>query len=81
MPYRYAVKVSERVYRMLLELTRKQNLEPPNQLLERLLAQGVTLSAPDRVTLCLGELQPGNLASWVAREPPPTAPPPPFFLP
>jgi hypothetical protein len=51
MPYRYAVKVSERVYRMLWELTRRHNLESPNQLLERLLAHGVTPSAPDRVTL------------------------------
>jgi hypothetical protein len=50
MPYRHAVKVSERVYRMLLELTRKHNLESPNQLLERLLAQGVTPSQPHGVT-------------------------------
>jgi len=50
MPYRHAVKVSERVYRMLLELTKKHNLESPNQLLERSLAQGVTLSQPHGVT-------------------------------
>jgi predicted CopG family antitoxin len=37
MPYRYAIKVSEEVYRRLLELTRKYDLESPNQLLRKLL--------------------------------------------
>jgi hypothetical protein len=50
MPYKHAIKVSEDVYRRLLELTKEHNLESPNQLLERLLAHGVTLSKPDRVT-------------------------------
>jgi hypothetical protein len=51
MPYKHAIKVSEDVYRRLWELTRRYNLESPNQLLEKLLAQGVTSSTPDRVTL------------------------------
>jgi phage gp46-like protein len=51
MPYRRAVKVSDEVYRGLWELARRHGLESPNQLLEKLLAQGVTPSAPDRVTL------------------------------
>jgi hypothetical protein len=50
MPYKHAIKVSEEVYRELWDLTRKYNLESPNQLLEMLLAHGVTLSKPDRVT-------------------------------
>jgi hypothetical protein len=50
MPYKHAIKVSEEVYRRLLELARKHNLESPNQLLERLLAHGVTLSDSDGVT-------------------------------
>jgi hypothetical protein len=51
MPYRRAIKVSDEVYGKLWELTRRHNLESPNQLLERLLAHGVTPSKPDRVTL------------------------------
>jgi predicted CopG family antitoxin len=51
MPYRRTVKVSDDVYERLMELTRKHNLESPNQLLEKLLAQGVTPSESDRVTL------------------------------
>jgi hypothetical protein len=50
MPYRRAIKVSDEVYEKLWELTRKHNLESPNQLLEKLLAQGVTPSQADRVT-------------------------------
>jgi negative regulator of replication initiation len=50
MPYKHTIKVSEEVYRRLLELTRKHNLESPNQLLERLLSHGVTPSESDRVT-------------------------------
>jgi hypothetical protein len=50
MPYRYTIKVSEKVYKKLIELTRKHGLESPNQLLEKLLFDGVTLSNPDGVT-------------------------------
>jgi hypothetical protein len=50
MPYKHAIKVSEEVYGELWDLTRKYNLESPNQLLEMLLAHGVTLSGFDRVT-------------------------------
>jgi hypothetical protein len=42
MPYRRAVKVSDAVYERLMELTRRYNLESPNQLLEKLLTEGVT---------------------------------------
>ena len=52
MPYRRVIKVSDEVYEKLWELTRKHNLESPNQLLEKLLAtQGVTPLAPYGVTL------------------------------
>jgi hypothetical protein len=50
MPYRYTIKVSEKVYKKLIELTRKYGLESPNQLLEKLLFDGATLSNPDGVT-------------------------------
>jgi hypothetical protein len=52
MPYKHVVKVSDEVYRKLWELTRKHNLESPNQLLEKLLvgSERVTLSGCDRVT-------------------------------
>jgi hypothetical protein len=50
MPYKHAIKVSEKVYKKLIELTRKHGLESPNQLLEKLLFDGVTLSTPDGVT-------------------------------
>ncbi len=46
MPLKHAIKVSGRVYEKLWELTRKHNLESPNQLLEKLLFEGVTLSPP-----------------------------------
>jgi hypothetical protein len=56
MPYRRAVKVSDKVYERLVELTKRYNLESPNQLLEklleRLLIEGVTPSETDRVTPC-----------------------------
>jgi hypothetical protein len=50
MPYRRVVKVSDVVYERLMELTRRYNLESPNQLLEKLLAEGATLSEADGVT-------------------------------
>jgi hypothetical protein len=50
MPYKHAIKVSEEVYGKLWELTRKYSLKSPNQLLEKLLAQGATLSRALRVT-------------------------------
>jgi hypothetical protein len=50
MPYKHVIKVSDEIYEKLWELTRKHKLESPNQLLEMLLAQGVTPSPTDRVT-------------------------------
>jgi predicted CopG family antitoxin len=50
MPYKRTIKVSEEVYEKLWELTRKHNLESPNQLLEKLLFEGVTLLEAGGVT-------------------------------
>jgi hypothetical protein len=66
MPYKHTIKVSEDVYRRLLELTRKHNLESPNQLLERLLAHGVTPSESDRVTPSV-EVRRGDYFWWTIR--------------
>jgi len=44
------IEVSGEVYEKLLELARKHNL-PPNQLLEKLLAEGDALLGSDRVIL------------------------------
>jgi hypothetical protein len=57
MPYKRVVKVSDEVYRRLWELAKKYNLESPNQLLEKLLAEGVTPSQADRVTPCSQQTQ------------------------
>jgi predicted CopG family antitoxin len=56
MPYRHTIKVSEEVYRKLLDLTKRYNLESPNQLLETLLSKGVTLSEVERVTPSEGKI-------------------------
>jgi hypothetical protein len=52
MPYKHVVKVSESVYRKLKELTRRLNVESPNQALEKLLSgdHRVTPSTDHRVT-------------------------------
>jgi len=50
MPLKHTIKVSDRVYEKLWELARRYNLESPNQLLEKLLFEGVTPSQADRVT-------------------------------
>jgi hypothetical protein len=50
MPLKHSIKVSDRVYEKLWELTKRYNLESPNQLLEKLLFEGVTPSQADRVT-------------------------------
>jgi hypothetical protein len=50
MPYRRVVKVSDTVYERLVELIRRYNLESPNQLLEKLLTEGVTLLEAGGVT-------------------------------
>jgi hypothetical protein len=49
-PHRRTIEVSEEVYEKLLELARKHNLSP-NQLLEKLLAEGDALLGSDRVIL------------------------------
>jgi hypothetical protein len=50
MPLKHTIKVSGRVYEKLWELARKHNLESPNQLLEKLLFEGVTPSPSHGVT-------------------------------
>jgi hypothetical protein len=50
MPLKHTIKVSDRVYEKLWELARRYNLESPNQLLEKLLFEGVTPSEVDGVT-------------------------------
>jgi hypothetical protein len=48
--YTRTIRVSDEVYERLLELARKHNLSP-DQLLERLLAEGEALLGADRVIL------------------------------
>jgi hypothetical protein len=57
MPYKRTIKVSEEVYGKLLELTKRYDLESPNQLLEKLLTEGVTPSQPNRVTPLMQQAQ------------------------